>query len=97
MAKLASGPGRPRHPAPAPDNRHRPLARRLADLTAHPLSEETTHQTVHALRDHGTDPDGPLATLAAQAVGVLEDPSTVTGSLIALTEDLLTAYDSLAQ
>ena len=73
-----------------------PLARRLADLTAHPLSAETTHQAVHALRDHGTDPDGPLATLAVQAVGVLEDPSTVIGSLIALTEDLLTAYDGLA-
>lgn len=73
-----------------------PLARCLADLAAHSLSRETTRQAVRSLRDHGTAPDGPLATLATQAVGVLEDPATITGSLILLTEDLLTAYDALA-
>ncbi|MBA9002760.1 GSU2403 family nucleotidyltransferase fold protein [Thermomonospora cellulosilytica] len=70
-----------------------PLARRLAELAVHPLSRETTHQAIQSLRDHGTDPDGPLATLAVQAVGVLEDPATIAGSLTALIEELLSAYD----
>ena len=70
-----------------------PLARRLAELTADPLAGSTTRKAIQSLSDHGTDPDGPLATLAAQAVGILADPATITGSLTALVEDLLAIYN----
>jgi hypothetical protein len=72
-----------------------PLARRLAELTADPLAGAITLKAVQSLRDHGTDPDGPLATLAARAVGILADPATIIGSQIALIEDLLADYDRL--
>jgi nucleotidyltransferase-like protein len=72
-----------------------PLARRLAELTADPLAGASTLKAVQALREHGTDPNGPLATLAARAVGILADPATIIGSQIALIEDLLADYDRL--
>ncbi|MFL6054309.1 MAG: hypothetical protein ACJ72W_15515 [Actinoallomurus sp.] len=72
-----------------------PLAEHLLKLAAHSLSQETTQRAVKALREHGTDVEGPLATLAVQAVGVLADPATIANSLTALVEDLLLAYDDL--
>jgi hypothetical protein len=74
-----------------------PLAEQLADLSFDPLSRETTLQVIGALRDHGTDPNGPLATSTAQAIGVLADTSVAVGSLVSLVEDLLLAYDPMAR
>lgn len=72
-----------------------PLARRLAVLAADPLAGAVTRKAVQSLRDHGADPGGPLATLAARAVGILADPETIIGSQTALIEDLLVAYDGI--
>lgn len=72
-----------------------PLARRLAVLAADPLAGVVTRKAVQCLRDHGTDSDGPLATLAARAVGILADPATIIDSQTALIEDLLALYDGI--
>ncbi len=66
-----------------------PLAERLATLSADPLAGEVTRSALQTLAEHGCDPNGPLATLAAQAVDVLDDPATIAGSLAILVEDLL--------
>jgi hypothetical protein len=65
------------------------LGGRLAKLADDPLAGTVTVRAVGALREHGRDPDGPLATLAAQAVGPLANPDTVVYSLVALVDEVL--------
>lgn len=66
-----------------------PLATRLAELTSDRLAGTVTVRAVGALREHGRDPDGLLATLAARAVGLRADPDTIARSLTALVNELL--------
>lgn len=72
-----------------------PLATRLAELAGDPLAGDVTRSAMTSLASHGRQPDGPLGSLAALAVGGLADPVTVTASLVALVEDLLTDYEGL--
>lgn len=65
------------------------LAQRLQELTDHALAGEVTRQAVEVLRGDGTDPNGQIASLAARAVGVLENPDTIAASVVALVDDLL--------
>lgn len=70
-----------------------PLAAGFQRILDDPLSAAVTWKAIHCLRVNAVDPDGVFATLAAQAVGVLADPSTIATSLAFLTEDLLQALD----
>lgn len=72
-----------------------PLATRLAELANDPLAGDVTRAAMTSLASHGRQPDGPLGSLAALTVGGLADPVTVTASLVALVEDLLTDYEGL--
>lgn len=70
------------------------LASRVRELTADPVAGPVTQSVIDALRREGLDPDGLIASLAARAVGVLEDQATVRASVIALVDALLRAVDA---
>lgn len=65
------------------------LASRLRELTADPLAGPVTRAVIDAMRRDGADPNGLIASLAARAVGVLEDQATIRASVAALIDDLL--------
>ena len=71
-----------------------PLATRLAELANDPIAGDVTRTAMTWLALSGQGVDGPLADLTAQTVAGLTDPTTITGSLVALVEDLASAYDS---
>ncbi|HEX2144505.1 MAG TPA: hypothetical protein VHG10_08355 [Glycomyces sp.] len=70
------------------------LASTLRRLDADPLSTEVTGTALQLFQSEGTSPHGALATLSAQAVGVLADPGTTAASLSFLVEDLLDCYET---
>ncbi|MET8008299.1 GSU2403 family nucleotidyltransferase fold protein [Nonomuraea glycinis] len=70
-----------------------PLAQGLHRLGSDALAGEVTRKAVGILRQHGTTPDGPLALLAMQAVGILDDPDVITESFAVLVQEVLAAYD----
>lgn len=69
------------------------LAHRLRELADDALAGDVTRQAVEMLRSDGTDPDGQIARLAVRAVGVLEDPATISASVAALVHDLIQELD----
>lgn len=70
------------------------LAQDLHRLSSDTLAGDVTRKAVEMLRRHGNTRDSALALLAVQAVGVLDDPDVVAESFVALTKEVLTAYDS---
>ena len=72
------------------------LTSRLRDLTADQLAGPVTQSVIAAMRRDGADPDGLIATLAARAVGVLEDQATIRASVAALIDDLLRGLEAAA-
>ncbi|HWL38252.1 MAG TPA: GSU2403 family nucleotidyltransferase fold protein [Frankiaceae bacterium] len=67
------------------------LAADLDRLVADDLAGPVTRMAMDALREHGSDPDGPVTTLAVTAAGVLANPDTIRASVPALVADLLAA------
>lgn len=71
------------------------LAQRLGELGDDPLAAAATGTALAALRAHGTDRAGPVATLAGTAVAGLEDVDTTSEAVVLLVEELIQAYDAL--
>ncbi|MEU7524757.1 hypothetical protein AB0A74_03410 [Saccharothrix sp. NPDC042600] len=65
------------------------LAATLDGLLLNGLSADATRLAVHALREHGTHPDGPIPSLAADAEAGFEDPDVIKASTVALVEEVL--------
>jgi hypothetical protein len=70
------------------------LAKDLHRLSSDALAGEVTMRAVEMLRRHGSARDSTLALLAVRAVGVLDDPDVVAESFVALTKEVVAAYDS---
>ncbi len=69
------------------------VAQRLQLLAADEMAGEVTRSALAALREHGTQGDGPVAALAASAVTGTEDPDIAIESTVFLVEELLQACD----
>ncbi|MGO1054224.1 hypothetical protein [Crossiella sp. CA198] len=67
-------------------------AGRLRELEADGLAGPVIRSAITALRQHGADRDGPIATLAATAVVGLDDEEVARESTAILIEDLLGQY-----
>lgn len=69
------------------------LAGTVARLVTDPLAGAVTIAALQALHEHGRDPEGPLAMLAAEAVPDPNDAATVAASFAILVNDLITALE----
>jgi hypothetical protein len=65
------------------------LSSRLRELLADSLAGPVTRSVMEALRRDGSDSEGLIATLAARAVGALDDQETIRASVATLVDDLL--------
>ena len=65
------------------------LGARVAQLRGSDLSAKTTESAIAHLRELFAKPQASGCHMAVQAAGPLIDADTLTGSLVALTEDLL--------
>ncbi|HET6501973.1 MAG TPA: hypothetical protein VFG87_14540 [Amycolatopsis sp.] len=70
------------------------VAARLRLLAEHEVAGEVTRQALAAIRAHGDDPGGPVATLAADATAVFADREETARSTAFLLQDLLEAYET---